>query len=128
MSAPNIDEASMPSLFDQPRHRGLTHSTSPSLMRASSPALHYRLAVASRALAAILGGYALSAVATALLSVLLPLPRAEAVITATLLSFVVFCCAVLWVFAARNAWRAWAGLAVPGVLLALGLWLHGSLA
>src|SRR5450830_1598292 len=86
-----------------------------------NPALRYCLDVTSRILAAIVGGYALSAVTTALLAVVLPMPRVEAVITATLLSFVVFCCAVLWVFAARNAWRAWAGLAVPGVLLGLAL-------
>lgn len=93
-----------------------------------NPDLRYRLAVASRALAAIGGGYALSAVCAALLAVVLPLPRAEAVITATLLSFVVFCCAVLWVFAARNAWRAWAGLVVPGVVVGLGLLAQRSMA
>ena len=89
--------------------------------------LRYRLAVASRALAAIVGGYALAGVATALLAVLLPMPRAEAVITATLLSFIIFCCAVLWVFAARNAWRAWAGIVVPGVVLGLGLLAQRSI-
>lgn len=93
-----------------------------------NPALRYRLDVTARVLAAIGGGYALSAVTTALLAVVLPMTRAEAVITATLLSFVVFCCAVLWVFAARNAWRAWAGLAVPGVLLGLALLAQGSIA
>jgi len=93
-----------------------------------NPALRYRLDVTARVLAAIGGGYALSAVTTALLAVVLPMARAEAVITATLLSFVVFCGAVLWVFAARNAWRAWAGLAVPGLLLGLALLAQGSLA
>ncbi|EJL85094.1 Protein of unknown function (DUF3649) [Herbaspirillum sp. CF444] len=87
------------------------------------PLLRYRLDVAARVLAAIVGGYALAAAAAALLAVLLPMPRAEAVIAATLLSFIVFCCAVLWVFAARTAWRAWAGLVLPGALLGLGLLL-----
>jgi len=84
-----------------------------------NPALRYRLAVASRAVAAIGGGYALSATAAALLAILLPMAPAEAVITATLLSFIVFCCAVLWVFAARTAWRAWAGIVLPGAVLGL---------
>jgi hypothetical protein len=40
-------------------------------MKATSPLIHYRLAVASRSLAAVLGGYALAAVSTAALSLLL---------------------------------------------------------
>jgi hypothetical protein len=35
-------------------------------MKATSPLIHYRLAVASRSLAAVLGGYALAAVSAAL--------------------------------------------------------------
>lgn len=95
--------------------------------RAAKPAPHtswrYRLAVASRAVAAIAGGYALSALSATALALLLPLARAEAVIAATLASFVIYTCAVMWVFAARSAWRAWAGLAVPSALLAALLWL-----
>ncbi|WP_050479166.1 DUF3649 domain-containing protein [Herbaspirillum rhizosphaerae] len=86
-----------------------------------NPALRYRFAVASRAVAAIAGGYALAATAAALLAVALPMAPAEAVIAATLTSFIVFCCAVLWVFAARTAWRAWAGIVLPGALLGLAL-------
>ena len=93
-----------------------------------NPALRYRLAVASRAVAAIGGGYTLAAAAAALLAVVLPMQPAEAVITATLLSFIVFCCAVLWVFAARTAWRAWGGIVAPGVLLGLGLLVQRSMA
>ena len=84
--------------------------------------LAYRLAVASRAVAAIVGGYGLSALVAMALALWLPLARAEAVITGTLASFVVYTCAVMWVFAARDAWRAWAGLAAPSALLALLLW------
>lgn len=85
----------------------------------SSLLLRYRLAVASRAVAAIGGGYLLAAAATTVLSLVLPLSRAEAVVTATLLSFLVYACAVIWVFAAATAWRAWIGLAIPTVVLAL---------
>jgi len=85
----------------------------------SSPLLRYRLAVASRAVAAIGGGYLLAAATTTVLSLVLPLSRSEAVVTATLLSFVVYACAAIWVFAAATAWRAWLGIAIPTVVLAL---------
>jgi H+/Cl- antiporter ClcA len=37
--------------------------------------------------------------------------------TATLLSFVIYTCVVIWVFATRTAWRAWAGIVAPAVVL-----------
>jgi hypothetical protein len=37
---------------------------------------------------------------------------------ATLLSFTIYVCAVLWVFAARSAARAWLGLLLPAAALA----------
>jgi hypothetical protein len=83
--------------------------------------LAYRLGVAARAVAAIIGGYALSAAATAFLALLLPIlsvSRADAVMAATLLSFTIYVCAVLWVFAARSAARAWLGLLLPAAALA----------
>ncbi|KDP83971.1 iron transporter [Cupriavidus sp. SK-3] len=76
----------------------------------------YRLSVVSRVVAAIGGGYVLASVATGLLAVLLPLPPAEAVMTATLLSFSLYACAVLWVFAAGSALRAWTGVVVPAIV------------
>ncbi|HVR48112.1 MAG TPA: DUF3649 domain-containing protein [Pseudorhodoferax sp.] len=85
-------------------------------------AARYRLAVASRAIAAIGGGYALSALAAMAMALYLPLHRAEAVITGTLASFVFYTGAVMWAFAARTAWSAWGGLALPSLLLAAGLW------
>jgi len=82
-------------------------------------ASRYRLGVASRALAAIGGGYAVAALATAVLAILLPMTRADAVLAATMLSFAIYACAAIWVFAARTALRAWAGLAMPAALLGL---------
>lgn len=93
-----------------------------------SAAARYRLGVAARAVAAIAGAYLASAQAMALLAVLLPVTRVEAVMTATLLSFPVYAVAVMWVFAARSALLAWAGIASVSVILAGALWLHGSLA
>ncbi|WP_444813320.1 DUF3649 domain-containing protein [Variovorax saccharolyticus] len=90
------------------RHRWLSHG---------SEGLLVRLAVASRALAAIGGGYAVAALSAAVLALWLPLERVEATLAATLASFVIHVCAVMWVFAARSAWRAWLGLAVPAALL-----------
>ena len=75
-------------------------------LRLSADAV-YRLGVASRSVAAIVGGYVLAALLTMLLSVSLPMARAEAVMTATLLSFAIYTCAVMWVFATRSALRAW---------------------
>jgi hypothetical protein len=89
--------------------------------------LPYRLGVASRAVAAILGGYALTATASGLLALTLPMQRADAVLTATLLSFILYVCAALWAFAADSALRAWLGIAVPAAVCALGILAYGSL-
>ncbi|KQV80077.1 iron transporter [Massilia sp. Root351] len=89
-----------------------------------SAPLAYRLGVGARAVAAIIGGYLLAAAAAAFLALLLPLPplsglsRADAVMAATLFSFTVYACAVLWAFAARSAARAWLGLLLPAAVLA----------
>ena len=88
-----------------------------SLLR--SEAARDRWGVASRVLAAAAGGYALTALATAVLALLLPLAgmsRPEAVLAATLASFTFYVMAVLWAFIARTALRAWLGLAGAAVL------------
>lgn len=85
--------------------------------------MRYRLAVASRAVAAILGGYGLASAASACLAVWLPMQRVDAVVTATMASFVVYTCGVIWVFATRNAWRAWAGILLPTAVLVGLFWL-----
>jgi len=83
-----------------------------------SPRARYRWMVLSRCLAAVFAGYALAAISTVFLALILPLPRAEAVLLASLLGFVVYVLAVLWVFAARTAGRAWLGVMLPTLLLA----------
>lgn len=75
----------------------------------------------SRIVAALFGGYVLAAL-TSVAAVALPMSRTEAVFTGMLLSFVVYALAVIWVFAVRSAWRAWAGLAVAAVPLLLAAW------
>lgn len=76
----------------------------------------YRLAIAARTLLAIGGGYVFAAVSTASLSIALPLPRPQAVLAATQLSFALYCGLVIWAFSAPSAVRAWL---VAGALCAV---------
>ncbi len=91
----------------------------------------YRAAVALRALAAVLGGYWLASASTAALALALAqaLPRIEAVLWATLLSWLVYALSAGWAFWARSTWRAWAGIALPATALSLAAmaprWLEG---
>ncbi|NBF02323.1 DUF3649 domain-containing protein [Pseudomonas sp. Fl5BN2] len=84
----------------------------------------YRLAVASRVCAAVVGGYLLAALSSVCLTLLLPLPQADAVVSGMLSSFLFYLVAVLWCFACRTAWQAWLGLLVPS--LGLGLIAGGA--
>ncbi|EHL97728.1 hypothetical protein HMPREF9946_03978 [Acetobacteraceae bacterium AT-5844] len=82
-----------------------------------------RAGILFRVVAAIGGGYAVAALFTSLLSLSLPMPRAEAVMTATMASFAIYAGVIVWVFAASSALRAWAGMAVTALLLAGALFL-----
>ncbi|GKT15881.1 DUF3649 domain-containing protein [Acidovorax sp. SUPP2522] len=101
-------------------------------MKAARLDWRYRLAVTSRAMAGAFGGYALAAAATAALTLaLLPfMTRVEAVLTATLLSWLVYACAVAWAFYARTVWGAWGAIGLPALALgALAMaprWLGGA--
>ena len=78
----------------------------------------YRLAVTSRVLAAVLGGYIVAALASVSLTLWVPMARADAVVTGMMTSFLAYLGAVIWCFACRSAWRAWLGLIVPSLVLA----------
>jgi len=93
----------------------------------ASPSTSYRLAVASRALAALAGGYLLTASMIGALALFLPMERAAAALTATMLSFAIYACSVLWAFAARSAWLAWAVIALPALALEALLWSRSLL-
>ncbi|MEJ5152416.1 PepSY-associated TM helix domain-containing protein [Comamonas sp. MYb396] len=86
----------------------------PAKWQATQPA--YRLQVSSRVLAACLGGYGLASLAAAALARMLPrlsgLSSAEAVLSASLLSFVLYTALAIWVFSTRRASQAWLGLAM----------------
>lgn len=66
--------------------------------------------VLSRALAAVVGGYAAANAVAIGLAQVLPMSRGDAVMTGILLTYLVYAAAVIWVFAARSARRAWLGI------------------
>lgn len=66
-----------------------------------------RTGVLARIAAALFAGYFLAHGATAFLTLVLPLGRADRVVFASLLSFAAWTAAVIYIFAARSAWRAW---------------------
>ncbi|MET0499572.1 MAG: iron transporter [Steroidobacteraceae bacterium] len=87
----------------------------------------YRLSVASRVAAAFIGGYLLTTLLTALLSYLLPGPRAQALLIATLFSFAIYTGLVVWAFSVSTSTRAWRGMLVASCVSGAALLLvqHG---
>lgn len=79
-----------------------------------------RWSIAARALAATLGGYALAALSVAACALLLSgASREEAVAAATLPAFLIHLAAAVWAFWASTAARAWLGIGLPTITLAL---------
>ena len=77
--------------------------------------------VISRIVAALFGGYALAALfSVAVLA--LPMSKPQAVLTGMLASFLIYAGAVIWVFAVRSALKAWVGLIIVAMPLALAAW------
>lgn len=87
----------------------------------------WRWSVASRVLAAGLGGYAVAALCASACTLLMVrgalMPRADAVLWASFASFAIYTVAALWVFAARSATHAWAGICGVCAPCAALLWL-----
>lgn len=75
----------------------------------------------SRIVAALFGGYALAALGS-VAALALPMDKPQAVLTGMLASFAIYAGAVVWVFAARSALRAWAGLLAAAVPLLAASW------
>lgn len=86
----------------------------------------YRLAVASRVIAAAFGGYALASAATVLLALVWPGSQTQGLLWATMLSFAIYSVAVIWVFMARTATRAWVGLVLITAVVSALAWLLKS--
>lgn len=92
--------------------------------RLSSPDARYRWNVASRVLAAAVGGYVLTSALAVFMALLLPIARAQAVIAASDMGFLIYLPILLWVFHARSATRAWFWLlSWTGALALLCWWL-----
>lgn len=92
------------------------------LMNRTSPAW---LSISSRCAAGLVGGYVFTYALTAFLARLmswLSMPAQDAVIVASLPAFAVYTAAIIWAFASRSAWRAWAGVAVAAPLALVGFW------
>lgn len=99
----------------------------------SAALARHRLGVASRVLAAAIGGYALMAALSVLLALPLswwwPMERGQAVLVTTYLGFLLYVPVVLWVFHTRSAARAWIGLTfwtALAVLACFGLLKGGA--
>lgn len=91
-----------------------------------SAVARYRLAILFRTVLAIGGGYLVAALCTASLSLALPLPRPQAVLAATQLSFAIYCAVIIWAFAAPSPRRAWWVTAAIAALPAAHLLLTGA--
>lgn len=88
----------------------------------------YRLDVAGRSLAAVVGGFVLAGGFAVLLAALLAWgaqARGAAVITGTYLSWIVWTAAAMWAFYARSHVTVWLTLLVPGAVFWTTGWLIG---
>ena len=90
----------------------------------------YRWGVLSRFVAAAAGGYAVVSLTQMALMVVLPVADYKALLFSMQTSYLYYTGVVIWCFAARTARRAWLGLAIVALPLALidaGYWVHRSL-
>ncbi len=78
----------------------------------------YRWMVFSRVIAGFIGGYVLTSYITIVLAQLLPMARVDAVVLSSLLSYVWFCIAIIWVFAVKSTIKAWVGIVLSTALFA----------
>lgn len=75
------------------------------------------LAVLSRTVAAIVGGYAIASLSSVLLSLALPASRPEAVQAGLLLTIPVWVAVWIWAFSARRVVAVWRGIAGAAVVM-----------
>jgi len=86
----------------------------------------YRWMVTSRVMAGFLGGYLLASLATSIMALLLVQlsghPRADALLIATMLGFVLYAVLIVWVFSTATARRAWLGIVASMAVLGPVWW------
>ncbi|SDU03504.1 DUF3649 domain-containing protein [Halopseudomonas salegens] len=82
-----------------------------------------RVDVLLRVLIALVGGYLVANLGAVALATLMPLARVDAALIAIQLSFAVYTGAIIWVFAARSAGRAFIGLLLAALVCLPLVWL-----
>lgn len=91
-------------------------------MSTSTASRRHRIDVTARVVAAIFGGYAISYLSAGALSLWLPVARTEAILWASLASFVIYTCIALYAFGIRSAWTLWRNLTLAILLLLAAVW------
>ncbi len=84
----------------------------------------YRLNVASRVMAAVVGGYALVAAIQLLLTLISPV--APAGMGARLVIYAIHIAILMWVFHTRSVTRAWAWLILWTLVVYAASWMLGA--
>ena len=82
-----------------------------------TPLLAYRLMISYRFLLAIVGGYALASYVAIVLAKVFAEQRADAVMSATLIAFCIYCAVFIWVFMVKNTLKASLGVLLPTLTL-----------
>jgi len=84
--------------------------------------LSQRLSIATRVVAAVVGGYTIASLAIAVLALLIPAEPSEAALAATMLSFAIYVLIAVSVFAIRSVWRMAACMVAAIAVLEATLW------
>lgn len=82
----------------------------------------YRWMIFYRFILAGIGGYILSALACVVLSYLFKAHPVDAVLSATMLAFIIYVSVFIWVFINHSTQRATYGVVIPSVLLFIFYW------
>lgn len=87
--------------------------------------IRYRVMIFFRFVLAIFGGYYFAAITAMLIGVFFhtePL-KANAVMSATMLAFILHCGVFIWVFMVNSTLKVWLGVILPSVLMTAVYWL-----
>jgi hypothetical protein len=87
--------------------------------------VRYRLMVFLRFVLAIFGGYYLAAITATVMGMAFvaePL-KVNAVLSATMLAFIIYCAVFIGVFMVRSTLKAWMGVILPSLVMSALYWL-----
>ncbi|MEC8428799.1 MAG: DUF3649 domain-containing protein [Pseudomonadota bacterium] len=76
----------------------------------------------SRSIAALVGGYICANALAIALTGVLPTEKDSAVISGMMMTFALYALAIMWVFSAKTAKRAWLGLTIA-TALSIAFWI-----